>query len=1773
MISCLSAIRGGAFLLVTVILPVIGAAAPAKPRRFSNYDVRRDESAQAVATRTTLRGRQRTQASEIRIAGVTAGMKEAHGRLAARTENLRVQKNPQMDVPEVLDADGGAAGLNRPSRQRREAVVRSFVTENAALFGLSASQAANLKTVTDTINPGGNLAWVELQQTVRDIPVFQGAIRAAVRKDGAIARTTGTLAAGLDYAVLPMTARISPAKAVQAAARAIGVEIDPRGLPAPRSENDGKTHVFPAGTFDRETKADLTYFPMEPGVATLAYSMVLWEPIQAYWVLVDAENGELLWRKNITNDQTQSVTYSVYGSDSPAPLSPTNATPGSGIQGAGVPRTSFTIVSELPEFDNLGWIPDGANTTTGNNVDAGLDLDLTNGIDSAGRANGTPNRIFNFAYIPGGNPGEQAPVGTNYRMGAVTNLFFWSNRFHDRMYQYGFTEAFRNFQQNNFSRGGSGNDRVLAEAQDGSGTDNANFSTPPDGQSGRMQMYIFTGPLPDRDGDLDQEIVLHELTHGLSNRLHANSSGLVTYQSAGMGEGWSDFYARCLLATADEDVAGVYASGGYSTRNLGGVGTDNYYYGIRRFPYAVKTTVGANGLPHNPLTFGDIDPAQALTKDGAFPQSPEFGNTALEVHNIGEVWCMALLEVRARIIARLGFEAGTDRILQIVTDGMKLDPASPTFVQARDSIIAADLVGFGGADLEDLWAGFAAVGLGFGAAVTDTDLNPATVTESFFTPNLKLGNVTFSDAAGNNNGFADPGETIVLTIPLVNTTSNAALGATAEVGGATSAAYGDIASGSNVTREITFTVPPSTPSGTRLKIPILINSSLGLAGPATPAFSLTVGQPVNGFVQNFDATSALPSGWTTARTGAGSAWTVTSGNPDTPTRAAFTPNSTNVGSAELVTPGISITSPSARLTFRNSYNLETDPTGPFFFDGLVLEISIDGAGFEDIIEAGGTFLSGGYNCSIESGENPLGGRNGWSGLSGGTTAASAYITTAILLPASLNGHNVRLKWRLGTDGSVAAPGVSGVRIDTVTVATGTSSSLPTSSPVITISPGDLIFIENQGATAIDPGLIVTDADSTNLAGATVSISGNLSPGEDALGFTDQNGITGVYDSTTGTLTLSGTATLSAYQLALRSVSYQNSSENPGNPIRTVNYAVSDGQNSASGTRNIAVISVNDAPTLAPVSDPKSIPENSGLQSASLSGISAGGGETQILSVTATSSNPAVIPDPVVTYTSPDTVGSISFVPERGRNGDVTLTITVTDDGGTANGGADSISRTFQVRVGEINDPPVFIRGPDVSTPKGGGPQVIPQWATAISPGPPDEENQHVTFLVLNDNASIFQVPPAIDSSGTLTYTPSAFASGIALVTVSGRDDGGTVEGGRDTSSPQPFQISITSFLEEVGSYSGLIQPPLAGPRENARTGSFQAKLSAKGRFTGRVVLAGKRYSFKGGVGDDGVAHFGRSGSPSFQIKRRRDTPLALTLTVDVATGSGSVQGLLRNEGSDFATILADRIVYSSQRHPGPPLQNSPDGLIGTYTVVFPALPSAEQGLNTSLYPQGDGFGRVVVKRSGVAKLSGRLADGSKVSGAAPIALTGRWAVYDGMRKHGSILGFAHFRDVPGETDIDASNLLWFKSANRRAKQYPSGWPAGILVNLGGSKYNAPSRRHPGLVLTGLSAADSDGNAELTLTDGGLGSSPLIQALIIDPRNRSRPLGNLLKRFKFKLSEKKGLFSGQFVTPTNGRKTKFEGAVLQKQQIGSGYFLGAEGSGAATLTPDSTPGTP
>jgi photosystem II stability/assembly factor-like uncharacterized protein len=197
------------------------------------------------------------------------------------------------------------------------------------------------------------------------------------------------------------------------------------------------------------------------------------------------------------------------------------------------------------------------------------------------------------------------------------------------------------------------------------------------------------------------------------------------------------------------------------------------------------------------------------------------------------------------------------------------------------------------------------------------------------------------------------------------------------------------------------------------------------------SITYTLGLLVNSaptFTENFDgvAAPALPAGWTTAQTGAAAAW-VTSTTNDTPPNSAFGGGAVTPAENSLTSPIIAIpnapvsgTNPAVRLTFRNSYNTEPG------FDGGVLEISVNGGPFVDILAAGGTFVEGGYNGAIGVTDSVLTGRQAWTGNSGG------FITTTINLPPTSYGQNAQLKWRTAYDTGTNPTG-GGMRVDTISI--------------------------------------------------------------------------------------------------------------------------------------------------------------------------------------------------------------------------------------------------------------------------------------------------------------------------------------------------------------------------------------------------------------------------------------------------------------------------------------------------------------------------------------------------------------------------------------------------------------------------------------------------------------------------------------------------------------------------------------------------------------------
>ena len=645
---------------------------------------------------------------------------KAETALRTRVPGVKIEQPKGPAAPKFLSSDRGfltgkagegeavpAARTQGIPKTDPHRGVKGFLDEHRALFGHGAEALAVAQVKRDETH--GRLHTTVWQQQLDGVPIFEAIVKAHATVDGELVN----LSSGFVPDPVAAAAKGAPNRAARLAAPTVtaaqAVAIAAGNLGEPIDAANVVATDLPAGVEKKQrfrapklldVSTGQVWLPLDEGTLRLCWQVVLVAKSRGemFLVLVDAESGAALLRRGLTN-YISNASYRVFTSDSPSPFSPGHPTPLS-TQPSTVARSLIVTPALNLTASPNGWIDDGINETRGNNVDAHLDLNADDIADTP-RPQGSPNRVFDF-------PLDLAQAPSTYRNAAVTQLFYLNNFVHDKLYELGFTEAAGNFQNNNFGRGGAGNDAVQADAQDGEGTNNANFGTPPDGSAPRMQMFVFDGSTPDRDGDFDAEIVIHEYVHGLSNRLVGGGVGISQLQTAGMGEGWSDFYGLCLLSELGDDLNANYAAGGYATYLLGPTFTTNYYFGIRRYPYSTDLT-------KNPLTFKDIDPGQFSAHSG-IPASPVVGGGgAGEVHNQGEVWCVALWEARANLIVKHGSAVGNQLILQFVTDGMKLAPANPNFLQARDAVIQADLVLSGGANRNQLWAAFAKRGLGASA--------------------------------------------------------------------------------------------------------------------------------------------------------------------------------------------------------------------------------------------------------------------------------------------------------------------------------------------------------------------------------------------------------------------------------------------------------------------------------------------------------------------------------------------------------------------------------------------------------------------------------------------------------------------------------------------------------------------------------------------------------------------------------------------------------------------------------------------------------------------------------------------------------------------------------------------------------------------------------------------------------------------------------------------------------------------------------------------------
>ncbi len=712
------------------------------------------------------------------------------------------------------------------------------------------------------------LTHVNVSQRFAGLEVFGAHVTVNVTAAGEIAYVGGRFEREL--ASVSAGADLDAAEAVDAAAAGLGLD-DPENLRVLSLDlgSAQESVVSDGGISAEPIPARLGWQQTKDGLR-LAWQLVIDDASSAHlWnATVDAESGDLLAKDDWTDHDTREGLENRLGrADGEASVAVATLAGGPTVFETANPvddgSTYRIYPGESPDDTDrvleaspadgtaspFGWhdtdgLPGPEYTITrGNNVHAYTDRDNDGLEDPTGAPDGGPGLDFDFAIDLGEHP--QYNVQAN-----ITNLYRWCNVVHDLMYLYGFDDASGNFQVNNYGRGGVGNDAVRCEGMDGSGENNANFSTPAaDGGAPRMQTFIETGSglpsavtlesgaaagtylaayarftppattagtsgalvlvndgvgsptdgctpyslptgaiavvdtvttcnnrtqvanaenagavavvvvhtannptlmsgsmnppatipairvglasgntikaaiagnptparvhrntarVPMRIGDLDTATIIHEYSHGVSNRLTGGPNLNCLSGQEQMGEGWGDYHAIvALIDTAKDDPEGprgIYPYVVYQEPRTGP--------GLRNRPYSRNMTI-------QPATYDSIKTGGWLLNASGNPTSLS------QPHGIGHAWTAILWDMTWDLIEKRGFNpnlyepwntGGNNLSYQIVTEGLKIQGCGPTFVTGRDAILVAEEALQDGADACTLWASFSRRGLGFSAS-------------------------------------------------------------------------------------------------------------------------------------------------------------------------------------------------------------------------------------------------------------------------------------------------------------------------------------------------------------------------------------------------------------------------------------------------------------------------------------------------------------------------------------------------------------------------------------------------------------------------------------------------------------------------------------------------------------------------------------------------------------------------------------------------------------------------------------------------------------------------------------------------------------------------------------------------------------------------------------------------------------------------------------------------------------------------------------------------
>lgn len=334
----------------------------------------------------------------------------------------------------------------------------------------------------------------------------------------------------------------------------------------------------------------------------------------------------------------------------------------------------------------------------------------------------------------------------------------------------------------------------------------------------------------------------------------------------------------------------------------------------------------------------------------------------------------------------------------------------------------------------------------------------------------------------------------------------------------------------------------------------------------------------------------------------------------------------------------------------------------------------------------------------------------------------------------------------------------------------------------------------------------------------------------------------------------------------------------------------------------------------------------------------------------------------------------------------------------------------------------------------------------------------------------------------------------------------------------------------AGVYNGIVHSTSIISHDSI--GFITIEVDEAGSFQGELLLAGRAFALRG--------TFDKSGSATLRIPRGQDNPLNVSLKLDFKNKPNVLTGTVSN-GPTISDILADRQVYDGKSRVAPQA--------GRYTLTI----SGEARDAAEFF--GEGFGALTVDQDGLIRFEGRLGDGEAIEQKAHISSAGVWSFYIPLyQNRGCVVGWIRFKDQPfGDL---FGQLTWIRPPGSPDKKLSGGFTAELTVL--GSRYTPPGRGKP--ILTSSSGV-------LALRGDGFGDKTFINSISIDSNNRVVFPNPTPLKCKLRFAPSTGLFSGSFVHPANGKTTAIQGALLQKQRSGAGFFQGPDRTGPVVIGPD------